>query len=247
MSSATAQPDPTPDADPWVVLGEEWLAQMKEVRELTMAVMRATARDAIAALETPAAGEANARSQDTSSPSDAPAAAPTANAASRRQDPVEKIAKLSRIIRLTITLEAKLVESLRAYLAGEVVKAERVKEEAQKDPYAKLKRGRAARVIELVRDVIDHEIPDPQEYDILTDALDERLLFDEAYADIDHLPLRDIVERLCADLRLRPDWKRWAGDGWKPGPPFARPLCSYFKAPSRKPILADSPDPLPSG
>ena len=227
MSSATAQPDPAPEADPWVVLGEEWLAQLKEVRELTMAVMRATARDAIEALETPAA--------------------PTATAASGRHDPVEKIAKLSRIIRLTITLEAKLVDSLRAYIAGETAKAERVKEEAQKDPYAKLKRGRTARVIELVRDVIDHEIPDPQEYDILTDALDERLLFDEAYDDIDHLPLRDIVERLCADLQLKPDWKRWAGDGWKPSPPFARPRCSYFKAPSRKPILAESPDPLPSG
>ena len=243
MSSATAQPDPAPEADPWVVLGEEWLAQLKEVRELTMAVMRATARDAIEALETPAAGEANARSQVTSSASDAP----TATAASGRHDPVEKIAKLSRIIRLTITLEAKLVDSLRAYIAGETAKAERVKEEAQKDPYAKLKRGRTARVIELVRDVIDHEIPDPQEYDILTDALDERLLFDEAYDDIDHLPLRDIVERLCADLQLKPDWKRWAGDGWKPSPPFARPRCSYFKAPSRKPILAESPDPLPSG
>ena len=155
----------------------------------------------------------------------------------------EAFAKFSRAVRLTITLEEKLDEALSAYLAGEVAKAEIAKEQARKDPYAKLKTGQTARVVELVRDVIDREIPDPKDHDLLTDALDERLLFDEAYAHIDDLPLREVLERLCADLKLRPDWKRWAGDGWKPSPPFARPLCSYFKAPSRRPILAEPPEP----
>ena len=45
---------------------------------------------------------------------------------------------------------------------------------------------------------------------------------------------------LSADLTLKPDWRRWTGEGWKPNPPFWRPLCSHFATPSRSPILDDS-------
>ena len=157
----------------------------------------------------------------------------------------EVFAKTSRAVRLTITLEAKLDEALRAYLAGETVKAEARKAEVAKDAFAPLRTGRKARARDLLIDVIDREIPDPEDRDVLIDALDERLLCDEAYRLIDDLPLRDIVERLCADLKLKPDWKLWAGEGWTPNPPFTRPRCSDFKTPSRKPILADlsGPDP----
>ncbi len=163
------------------------------------------------------------------------------------KETAEAFARLSRATRLTITLEAKLDEALSARLAGAIAEAkaeaERVREEAAKDPYAPLKTGMKARVGELVRDVIDHEIPDPEEHDILVDALEERLLCDEAYGTIDHLPPRDIVEHICADLELSPDWRRWDGDDWIPDPPFTRPLCSDFATPSRRPILTDAPDP----
>ncbi len=98
---------------------------------------------------------------------------------------------------------------------------------------------------DLVREVIDRETPDAEDNDILVDALEERLLCDEAYDDIEALPTRDIVEHLCADLQLKPNWSRWTGEGWKPNPPFTRPLCSDFRTPSRRPILNDAPDPHP--
>ncbi len=155
----------------------------------------------------------------------------------------EAFGKISRAVRLTITLEAKLDDALAARLAGQVAEAERRREAADNDPYAPLKSGPKARARELVRDVIDREIPDPEDHDTLTDALEERLLCDEAYDNIDGLPVRAVVERLCADLQLRPDWSRWTGEGWAPNPPFFRPLCSDFSTPSRRPILNDAQDP----
>ena len=237
MSSATAQPDPTPNADPWIVRGEEQLAFLREVTEITMAVLRVAGRRAIEVMEAPSAAETGAASET--------AAATPAKPESPRQDPVERIAKLSRIVRLTITLEAKLAESLKAYIAGEVVKTEARRAEAEKDSYAPLKAGKKARARQLLRDVIDREIPDPEDHDILYDALDERLLIDDAYDHIDDLPLRDIVEHLCADLQLKPDWKRWTGEGWEPNPPFFRPLCSPFFTSGRRPILEHSPGSVP--
>ena len=161
----------------------------------------------------------------------------------------ESFAKLSRAVRLTVTLEEKLDNALAARLAGEQPISQDARVRAAPpikgvDPYATLLTGRRGRARELVVDVADHEIPDPDEHDILTDALDERLLCDQAYDHIEDLPLRDIVEHLCADLQLKPDWRRWSGEGWKPNPPFFRPLCSQFRQPSRRPVL-DDPDPTP--
>jgi hypothetical protein len=158
----------------------------------------------------------------------------------------DAFAKLSRAVRLTLMLKAKLEEGPPAPTAGGVAPADSPASDpgaVPSDPYAPLKTGRKARVRELVREVIDRETPDAEENDILVDALEERLLCDEAYDDIEGLPVRDVVEHLCADLQLKPDWRRWTGEGWKPKPPFHRPLCSDFRTPSRRPILADDPDP----
>jgi hypothetical protein len=150
------------------------------------------------------------------------------------KESAEVFAKLSRAVRLTLALQARLEEGPRIRAAS--APAEAV------DPFAPLKTGRKAKVRELLRDVIDRETPDPEENDTLVDALEERLLCDDAYDHIEDLPLRDIVEHLCADLELKPDWSLWTGEGWKPNPPFYRPLCSDFHAPSRRPILNDLED-----
>jgi hypothetical protein len=160
------------------------------------------------------------------------------------KESADAFAKLSRAVRLTIALKAKLREGPRIRAAS--ARAEKPANDPgaePADPFAALKTGKKARVRDLVRDVIDHETPDPEDNDTLVEALDERLLCDDAYDNIEDLPLRDVVERLCADLQLHPRWYRWTGEGWKRNPPFHRPLCSPFKTPSRKPILNDVPIP----
>jgi hypothetical protein len=157
-------------------------------------------------------------------------------------------AKLSRAVRLTIDRMTKIEQGPRARGGSKTARAEEPAIDPDVDPedvFAPLKTGKRARVRELVRDVIEREAPDPREADDLGDALDERLMYDDAYDDIESLPLRDIVEHLCADLELKPDWRRWTGEGWIPNPPFCRPLCSGFRTPSRKPILNDLPDDEP--
>jgi hypothetical protein len=172
------------------------------------------------------------------------------------KDSAHAFDKLSRAVRLTLLLKAKLRAGPAAWSAAGVsrarspAKAPAAPADAEPnaeaaDPYAALKTGTKAQVRELVRDVIDRETPDPDENDTVVDALEERLLCDEAYDDIEGLPLRDIVEHLCDDLELEPDWSRWTGKGWEPNPPFHRPLCSDFRTPSRSPILNDAPDDAP--
>ena len=208
---------------------------LHELAELGMALTRATVRRAVEEIETPDVSEPEAESEPAKRPADP------------RRDPAETFATLSRAVRLTLTLESKFDDALTARLAGEIAKCEeartRAREDAESDPYAPLKAGRKARVRELVRDVADREIPDPEDHDIHIDALEERLLCDEAYDNIDDVPLRDVVERLCRDLKLSPDWRRWTGEGWTPNPPFYRPRCSLFTGPSRVPILQDTDDP----
>jgi hypothetical protein len=163
------------------------------------------------------------------------------------KESADTFAKLSRAVRLTIALEAKLEEG-RARAASKKAQAENPATDPGSepaDPFAPLKTGKKAKVRQLVRDVIERETPDPKEADTLGDALDERLLCDKAYADIETLPLRDVVEHMCADLELKPKWYRWIGEGWKPNPPFYRPLCSAFGTPSRRPIMNDLPDDEP--
>ena len=240
MSSAAAQTVETPAPDPRAIRAEERQAMLRELAELAMTLSRATVRHAVEAMEAPPAPENGDKT---------PTAPPPP--AGRRHDPADTLATLSRIVRLTLTLEAKLEDGLGVRLAGEIAKREGAAAAnlgipGGEDPFAPLKSGRKARVLDLVREAADREIADPEDHDILMDAVEERLLCDEAYANIDDLPLRDIVERLCADVKLQPDWRRWDKDGWKPNPPFTRPLCSDFAKPSRRPILADlaEPDPL---
>ena len=241
MTSSTDTPDPKPAADPFEVHAEERRAMLREAAELTLMVMRATARQAVASTEPPETAPAAETRSSTE-----PAAAP-------RLDPTERLNRLARNLRLTLTLEGKIEAGLRAYRDGAVAKREaaRAKAEADADdpacvvtPFKRVRQGRRGIVRQRLVDVIDRESPDPDEHEILTDTLDERLLWDPAYADLDDKPLRDIVEHLCADLKLKPDWRRWQGDGWKTEP-FFRPRCSPFHQRSSVPILEDPDDPDP--
>ncbi|HLZ84131.1 MAG TPA: hypothetical protein VKQ54_11245, partial [Caulobacteraceae bacterium] len=74
----------------------------------------------------------------------------------------------------------------------------------------------------------------------LLDALAERLDDDVAYIDVEDEPLREVVERLCGDLGLKPDWSRWTKNGWPERPEDVfktREPWSPFNKVSRKPVL----------
>ncbi len=167
-----------------------------------------------------------------------------------RSDPAEAFAKLSRAVRLTVTLEVKADEALRRLQAGEIIAHETRRGKcAKRAEAAAVFRHQAARgkIEDRVASVIRAEAESETDCDDLFDALDERIEDDVFYDDLQDRPLREIVERLCEDLGLSPDWSRWIGDDWTEGDKLRRLRCSGFSQPSRKPLYRDEhPDPPPN-
>jgi len=153
------------------------------------------------------------------------------------RDPADAFQRLSRAIRLTLALETRVAEALRALIAGEAVAAETRRtrrREATED-----------RVRDLVGHAIAAEVDNGEALKDCLDAMDERLDEDEAYEDYADRPLRETVERLCADLGLTPDWSLWTDDGWALPPAALRPAHSIFNQPRRTPCWRDRANAVP--
>ena len=208
-----------------VARAESRLRVLEEIREIGMRLMRKLE-------EAPVAG------------SDAP-----------RADPAVAFAKLSRAVRLTLDLEVRAEEDLRAALAGEVTAHEQRRETrerlaAKAEELAgkadeKARQDAVRRVEDQVEIAIGREAETEKEYFERSAAMDERLDCDEAYEDVRDQPFREVVERLCRDIGLAPDWSDWTDDGWPELPdrgPQARPPWSPFHRVSPKPILKKSQD-----
>jgi hypothetical protein len=218
MSNAAPQQQGLADDDPSVVRAEGRLRLLRELTEIGMKLARG--------LE-PCA----------------PAAADDETGRLKGLDPADAFARLSRAIRLTLTLEAKTDEALRDLKAGVVRKRKKEKKRAARRheaAAAKEAEEREVRVRELVAEAAEAEIPDIFEFAQVYDALRERLDEDSAYQDLSERPLREIVERLCKDLMISPDWSRWDGEGWikQEGAP-KRTRYSIFNQPSALPLLDD--------
>ena len=172
-------------------------------------------------------GDVSAKSSTTKSP---------------RFDPTEAFAKLSRTVRLTLNLEMKADEALRALRSGQFLALETCKAERKhRQKSGMVERSDVARDIvnNRVSAAIDRESLNENDYCDLMEALKERLDEDSVYLDLDDRPLRETVERLCEDLGLSPDWGRWVGDDWIAEGPPKRWSWSIFNNPSRKPLYPD--------
>jgi acyl-coenzyme A thioesterase PaaI-like protein len=236
---APAAPPESADADapdPSVVMAERQLRMLQEIAETGMAMIRILKERAEIDLQT--ANKLTARADLDDGCVHGP------NYPAPMNDASAMFVQVSRAVRLTLALEAKTDERLRALRAGLVVQREARRAEAVKRAAAAGEaRHEAARnkVHLLVIRAIEAEARDDEDENDLYEALDERLDEDEAYDKLEDLPLREVVEQLCADLGIEPDWDRWEGDGWKADPFPCRSKLSQFRTPSRKKILPDRP------
>jgi hypothetical protein len=230
-----ARPDPTPAAAPPAVdeadlvavsiaRVEHRLRLLDELAEMAMTLARGVTKRAVAAEEAAATTPASARDAVSSTAAD-------------------DFAKLSRALRLTLDLTDRLEETLRRLRAGEAsARVARRRDDEARASRARDARHAAARdkVAEQVAMVVFSESESERDSDDLLDALEERLTDDVAYIGLEDEPLREVVERLCADLGLEPDWSRWTDDGWPEQPSevfkIRRPW-SPFSQVSRKPVL----------
>jgi hypothetical protein len=185
---------PADEAPDPAVLAAEWrLRLLEEMAEIGMARLRAL----------PPVGDSDGKTRDGADPFD----------------------RLSRAIRLTLVLHAKTHEQLRDLKAG--VFETRAKEKAAADKRAserveKIREDRIERVRELVANVVDSEHENDDDFVRISDALDIRLEEDEPIFGNPEHPLRAVVERLCKDLDVHPDWSLWEGDGWIVDDPLTR-------------------------
>jgi hypothetical protein len=158
-------------------------------------------------------------------------------------DTAADFAKLSRAVRLTLDLERHIEEDLFGLLnsqgivrAAELEAGERLARQADEKPSHDAK----SRVADQVGVAIVRETESESERGQRYAAMVERLDWDDAYGDVRDRPLREVVEQLCGDLGLAPDWSDWTDAGWPEAAaarPGARPLFSPFRQPSPTPIL----------
>ena len=153
-------------------------------------------------------------------------AVPGADRPEPKHDPAESFARISRAVRLTLALEARLEQDLAALRAGGVPTAAGA---AAPDAWifpddpGRLKTrdhpsAHRNRIRDNVWDAINHEtaINDLKPSTEILDNLHERLTEGERYDAFLFRPLRESVEAICKDLGLTPDWSRWTEDGFPP-------------------------------
>ena len=122
-------------------------------------------------------------------------------------------ARVSRAVRLSVALQAKVIKDLQALdqaaasrLYGQTVNAERERQ--------RLAEQRQDRVQRIVERVIAAEVADAAEVDRLAEAASERLEHDDIYGDLAKRPVGEIIALICRDLDLSPDWTRLAAEAW---------------------------------
>jgi hypothetical protein len=208
---------PDPYAAEAIALAEWRLAMLKELTEIGMVLARDLGRQV--------------------------AEPPAPDKAAPRRDPADSFSRLSRAIRLTLNLHARIDAELAALHAGVAIQVETRRKEAAARVRAAAEKTSAdyrKRIEEAVEFAVEAEIEDGEaRFDCMW-ALEERLDHDEAYSDLESLTFTEAVQRLCVDLDLSPDWSRWTEEGWPREPGQVRPPGSEFCKPSRKPILEDS-------
>ena len=175
-----------------------------------------------------------------------------------RRDPRDLFASLSRAIRLTLALQARLETDPGSFAPdpepdrpGRGVEDDEDLPPRSHDaeppvpspaPEPKSERDLAR---DLVRDLIEFEVGDPVERGERHRGLLETLREVEDFNLYDGWPFRAVVERLCAALGLRPDWSQWTGTGWANVPAAAGsnppPDAGSFRTFGRIQHLPDPP------
>jgi hypothetical protein len=193
-ASAAADIDPAlaeAAGEPRAVIVRQ-LQVLGELAELGLDIARAIARQA--ATEAPGEAPAEMPGETTRAPQVV------------KGDVSLAYARVARAVRLTIALQSRLLQDLRAL--------DEVAERHLHGGRSNTARERKARVRRILDRVIDAEVGDAAEGDRLAGEVRERLENDDIYGDVLARPVGEIVAMICRDLGLSPDWVRLAEEAW---------------------------------
>jgi hypothetical protein len=124
---------------------------------------------------------------------------------------------ISRAVRLTVALEARLAEEHRQLLERTGSRdAAALAEEARREAANRAERRsrKKAKIERIAKQGIEAETKDLQERWDLGRELSERLRDYERYDELGNRPIGEIVARIFMDLGVRPDWRRWEREDW---------------------------------
>ena len=141
------------------------------------------------------------------------AAEPARSSAKDAADLTLALTRASRCVRLTLMLEDNLIESFRTREKNATAEAETRAEAALKER----KRRNHIEVDRVVREAIQAETGDQNEYDEQIRCLKFYLGAASFEEDLGTRTVEELIVRLCRDLGLDPDWDRWAGEDWLNG------------------------------
>ena len=131
-----------------------------------------------------------------------------------RHEPGRAFANVSRSVRLTLTLQARIDRAVIAMCNGKFA----AEAPARLVGLASEDASRSARhkARDVVRVAIERESGDVETADVARGRLQERLIEGDAYDALLTGPLRATVGAICADLGLNPDWSDWSDDAGFP-------------------------------
>ena len=164
-----------------------------------------------------------------------------------RPDLALTFTRISRCVRLTFMLEDKLHANFEARRNGDEARAaERAKEAAGE----RQKRDRAT-AERVVREAIRAEAGDQNEYNRLISQMKLRLDRSDIEQEAGKIPTEALIQRVCRDLGLDPDWDWWQGEEWLGGADDDAPMASAAPCPICHPAASPPPerdrtDPAPS-
>lgn len=145
------------------------------------------------------------------------AAAPPAPGRVVQGDVALAYARAARAVRLTVALQGRLIKDLQALdeAAARVKRGAQVEAERARQVQATARKERVERIVaRVIRAELGDEDADEDAVERLAEAAWERLDHDEIYGDLLAQPVGAIIDRLCRDLGLAPDWPRLAEEAW---------------------------------
>jgi hypothetical protein len=170
-------------------------------------------------------------------------------------DPALSFTRISRAVRLTIALEARMRRQIEAGVFGPAnddaadgdddddafsgpIDYEAIQRQiaARIDPRS-LNRGKDHDIRRAVEDTIETASDDPDEVERLREELTERLEKDEFFDDRIQWPISETIAMLCQDLGLDPDWGRWEKRHWARQEAETSPRGSPYARYPRPPLL----------
>jgi len=149
-------------------------------------------------------------------------------------------ARVARSVRMTLMLQSKVIEALRAMQskADQQARSAQLQREFARPGLVRARKVRIARIVGRIAwaDGQDHE-----RVKRLAREAFERLEQDELYGDILSRPVSEIIALICKDMGLDPDWPRLAEEAWAKaeiaaGGPLAALTAPPRPAPANDPV-----------